>query len=86
MWRKIVLALLLMAGMTVAGAFGSLGLVRGASVGRLYSSASEIPHRHVGLVLGCSRQLKDGSPNPFFNSRIRAATELFRAGKIDYSW
>jgi SanA protein len=26
----------------------------------------------------------DGTPNPFFDSRLRAAKELFQAGKIEY--
>lgn len=65
-------------------ALGSLGLIQRAAAGRVYSNPTEIPHRHVGLVLGCSRRLGTGRLNPFFDSRIRAATELFRAGKVDY--
>lgn len=75
---------LLLALAAVAAAAGSLELVRRASVGRLYSSTADIPHRRVGLVLGCSRRQGSGYPNPFFDSRIRAATELFHAGKVDY--
>lgn len=65
-------------------AVGSLRMIHRAAAGRVYSNPTEIPHRRVGLVLGCSRRLGDGSPNPFFDSRIQAATELFRAGKVDY--
>src|SRR5258708_24669943 len=43
-----------------------------------------LPHRRVGLVLGCSRRLGDGTPNPFFENRVRAAIELFRAEKVDF--
>src|SRR5262249_55513168 len=78
----LVLLLLLLA--LGALAAGSLAMVRRTAAGRLYSSAAEIPHRHVGLVLGCSRRLGDGTPNPFFNSRIHAAIELFHSGKVDY--
>jgi len=35
-------------------------------------------------VLGCSQRLGDGNPNPFFDSRLRAAAELFQSGKVDY--
>jgi len=83
-FRRILVALLLLVLAVAALAVGSLVMVRRAAAGRLYSSAEEIPHRHVGLVLGCSRRLGDGTPNPFFNSRIHAAIELFQAGKIDY--
>jgi SanA protein len=54
------------------------------SQGRTYSDIRDIPHRHVGLVLGCSKQLPDGRPNLFFRNRVIAAAELYRAGKVDY--
>jgi SanA protein len=82
--RKFALILGLAALILVALAYGALALVRKAAASRLYSDSAEIPHRRVGLVLGCSRRLGDGSPNPFFDARIRAATSLFRAGKVDY--
>lgn len=84
MGKKLLITFLLLALAAIAAAGGSLELVRRASVGKLYSSTAEIPHRHIGLVLGCSRRLGGGYPNPFFDSRIRAATELFQAGKVDY--
>ena len=84
MKRKIFLLLLLLIVCGIVSVFGALALVRHAADGRTYSDTAAIPHRQVGLVLGCSRHLKDGSRNPFFDSRIQAATALFRAGKVDY--
>src|SRR5215472_2324326 len=84
MVRKMLLWLVLIAVIGIASVLGTLALVRRASAGRLYSSAAEIPHRRVGLLLGCKKQLGDGTPNPFFDHRLRAATALFKAGKIDY--
>ena len=84
MAKKILLAFLGLILIVVALGAGSLGFVRSASTGRLYSSTAAIPHRRVGLLLGCKRTLWDGSPNPFFDTRVRAAIELFRAGKVDY--
>lgn len=84
MVRKIVVAILLLAVAGLAAVSGAMAMVRHASKGRLYSSTAAIPHREAGLVLGTSRQLGDGTPNPFFASRLRAAIELFRAGKVDY--
>ncbi|HKA01956.1 MAG TPA: ElyC/SanA/YdcF family protein [Candidatus Solibacter sp.] len=52
--------------------------------GRVYSSVASIPHRRVGLVLGCAETLGRGYVNPFFTTRIQAAADLFRAGKVDY--
>ena len=51
--------------------------------GRCYDEVDEIPHNHVGLVLGCVRYLESGRQNLYFTYRIEAATELFRAGKVD---
>ena len=59
-------------------------LIRSASKGRLYADVQDIPHRPAALVLGCSRQLANGSPNLFFIKRVDAAARLFHAGKVDY--
>ncbi len=52
--------------------------------GLTYSDISAIPHRKVGIILGCPKKLSGGRLNPFFSSRISAAAALFRAGKVDY--
>ena len=54
------------------------------SKGRIYSDLNAIPKNKVGLVLGTSRHMKNGQPNPFFYNRIKAAASLFFAGKIRY--
>lgn len=84
MIRKILLGLLVLVVLVITSVPAALALVRNAAAGRLYSSTEAIPHRQVGLLLGCSRRMGNGTPNPFFDSRVRAATELFRAGKVDY--
>lgn len=52
--------------------------------GLTYSEVKSVPHRKVGLLLGCPKKLAGGHDNPFFNERINAAISLFRAGKIEY--
>ena len=49
-----------------------------------YNNVNEIPYNEVGLILGTSSLTSDGTRNPFFVNRIRAATLLYRKGKIDY--
>jgi len=49
-----------------------------------FTRAARVPHNRVGLVLGTSNRLRNGSPNPFFNYRIAAAVSLYRQKKIDY--
>jgi hypothetical protein len=52
--------------------------------GKTYSDVRAIPHRKVGLVPGCAKQIPGGGTNPFFEKRVAAAAELYRSGKIDY--
>lgn len=41
----------------------------------------DLPVRKVALVLGTTSKLQDGTPNPFFEHRMDAAAELYKAGK-----
>lgn len=51
---------------------------------KMYDRASEIPSNNVGLVLGTSNRTARGEPNPFFQNRIEAAYQLFKAGKVKH--
>ncbi len=51
---------------------------------RVYRELEQIPHNKVGLVLGTARHQVGGGINPYYQSRIDATIELFRAGKISY--
>jgi SanA protein len=59
-------------------------LVRFSYQGFIYDSTDSIPSAKAGLVLGTSKYLKGGFHNPYYEYRIQAAVELFRAGKIKY--
>jgi SanA protein len=83
MKRITILVLLAAAGVVFGAVLGAAALVRLAAHGRTYAEARAIPHRHVGLVLGCGRLLSDGRLNPYFRNRVAAAAELYRAGRID---
>ena len=48
---------------------------------RVYSVLDDVPARKVGLVLGAPT-LFGGRPNPVLARRIRAAAELYHAGKV----
>jgi SanA protein len=58
-------------------------LIAHAAAGKTFSDVTQLPHRHVGLVLGCPPMYR-GLPNPFFVYRMDAAAELFHSGKVDY--
>ena len=50
--------------------------------GRTYDNPNEIPSNHLGLLLGTSPITPRGIHNGSFDNRIKAATDLFKAGKI----
>lgn len=58
--------------------------VRMASVGKMYANITQVPHNHVGLLLGTGKFLAGGRLNPYYTFRIDAAIELMKAGKIEY--
>ncbi len=78
-WIALITALAAQVAVLV---FGCQFLVTRAASGRLYDKAAEVPGPRVALLLGCSKTLGGGWPNPFFTGRIEAAALLFKAGKI----
>ena len=54
------------------------------SNGKTYDSVSQIPHNRIGLLLATSPITPGGAHNFYFDNRIKAADELYKAGKIDY--
>ena len=73
-WAAVALIAALEAVLTAAW------LVR-ASATDLYSSVRDIPAREVGMVLGAP-EFTYGRPSPYLPRRIRAAAELYHAGKV----
>ena len=51
---------------------------------KIYTEVGTIPMNRVGLRLGTSPKLKNGNNNLYFDYRILAAMELYKAGKIKY--
>ncbi|MBD8349782.1 vancomycin high temperature exclusion protein [Dysgonomonas sp. HGC4] len=48
----------------------------------LYNDVDSIPPQKVALVLGASKYIRGGLPNPYFDNRIAAAHELYVANKV----
>lgn len=46
------------------------------------SDIGNLPNEKVGLLLGTSKTLNNGHPNPYFFNRIKAAAELYHSGRI----
>ena len=51
---------------------------------RIYTSVDAIPYNKVALLLGTNPLNKWGRPNSYFTNRIKTASELYKAGKVDY--
>jgi SanA protein len=84
MKRRLVKLLLLCLAISTLGILVANRTIRRAARGRTYSDVHAIPHRTVGLVLGCQKYLADNRLNLFFQNRVAAAAELYREGKVDY--
>lgn len=52
--------------------------------GKTFSDVEAIPKNRVGLVLGTSNKITDGSSNPYYTYRIDATIALYKASKIEY--
>jgi SanA protein len=78
----LAVALLMAAG--YAAEWIATRLVNREARGRTYADVKRIPHRRVGLVLGCSQYVERRWENPFYTNRIAAAASLYRASKVDY--
>ncbi len=49
-----------------------------------FQEVEQLPDKKVGLLLGTSKRLRSGAPNPYFYHRIDAAVQLYKAGKVKY--
>lgn len=56
-------------------------LVWYVSNGKCYDDIDAIPHNTFGLLLGTGRS---SAPSPYYDARIQAAADLYKAGKVDY--
>ncbi len=50
----------------------------------IYEDVDQIPYRKVGLLLGTSKYVNKKRLNAYYTQRLRAAEELYKAGKIRY--
>jgi SanA protein len=87
MWqklRKIGLWIIISFLCGVVGIFACHRLVESRSQVFIYDHPDQLPPNDIGLVLGTGPELINGRPNPYFESRMDAAVELYRAGKVKH--
>lgn len=50
----------------------------------IYTDVESVPHNKVALLLGTNPLNKWGRPNSYFTNRVKTASELYHAGKVDF--
>jgi SanA protein len=79
--RNRLLAVLILSFLIFTGCYF---IIEFSTRDRVYRELKAIPRNKVGLVLGTARHQVGGGINPYYQSRIDATIELYRAGKISY--
>ncbi|MBT6235619.1 MAG: DUF218 domain-containing protein [Bacteroidetes bacterium] len=70
--------------LVIAGVFLSNYMVSRSARGKVHNTLADTPIKKVGLLLGTGKHLGSGYINKFYQYRIEAAVELYKAGKIKY--
>jgi len=82
--RIIVRTLVTLAIVAIASILICNAIINNNAAGKMFTSVNSIPHNNVGLLLGTNKFLKGGYHNAYYTYRIQAATQLFKAGKINF--
>ncbi|MEB8330063.1 YdcF family protein [Flavobacteriaceae bacterium KMM 6897] len=84
MKKRIVRIFLLLATAIILVIFISTFSIQLLTKGKTFNSLNNIPKNKVGLVLGTSKRLISGQPNPYYHNRISATVSLYNAGRIEF--
>lgn len=83
-WRKVVWRLLLaIVFFSILVLAGNIWVIK-STEDKVFSDYRQLPDNEVGLVLGTSNKLTNGSPNPFFENRIKTAAALYHEKKVSH--
>ncbi len=85
MRHKIIIGIIALAFFVIGIMVLSDRMVYFEAKDRLYENITTLPHRKVGLILGTSPiSTWNGRRNYYFDHRIKAGAELYKAGKVDW--
>jgi SanA protein len=82
--KRILKVILILTGIALCCILLAEWSINSATKKFLYSNVQHMPVQKAGLLLGTSRLTANGYLNQFFQHRINAAVELYKAGKIKY--
>lgn len=80
--KKVLFFLILIVGLLALGAITIDKFFVIKTESYIYNDIASIPPKKVALVLGTAKYVSKGKQNYFYTYRIRAAVELFKAGKV----
>lgn len=84
MKRKLLYATLIIIILCIISIIVCNRTIKKHTASKIYTEIGTIPMNRVGLLLGTSPKLKNGNNNLYFDYRILATAELYKAGKIKY--
>lgn len=84
MKQRIIVSISLILGIFIIGLCLCYALVSWNASGRTYDNVGDIPHNKYALLLATSPITPRGTHNFYFDNRIKATVDLYKAGKVDY--
>ncbi len=84
MKKKIILFFVISFLLFLISIVGSNYWVIDSTRSQLYSEIASTPQNDIGLLLGANKKSSRGGDNLYFKNRIKAAMDLFKAGKIKH--
>ncbi|MEQ3500754.1 ElyC/SanA/YdcF family protein [Tenacibaculum sp. SSH1-16] len=82
--KKVAIIFLLGCLLVVTSIYVSNKVIINNAEGKLFNSTENISKNKVGLLLGTVKYLSDGRINLYYQFRLNAAVELYKAEKIDF--
>ncbi|MEE3999311.1 ElyC/SanA/YdcF family protein [Tenacibaculum sp. FZY0031] len=82
--KKVAILFLLSCLLIIASIYVSNKVIINHAEGKLFNSTENIPKNKVGLLLGTAKYLSDGRVNLYYQFRLNAIVELYKAKKIDF--
>ena len=81
-FKKIIIIGLIFLGLSALFVFWANFTIDNEAEDNVTSDLGNLPNEKVGLLLGTSKTLDSGNPNPYFTYRIEAAAKLYHSGRI----
>jgi SanA protein len=81
-WHRILYYATWLAGLGSAAVIACNLFINLAAEGYLYDLPQDVPPHRVALVLGTSERLGSGGRNPYFDSRIYVAYQLYKQKRV----